>query len=288
MQVKLCKKLCRFLSICLLSIAMVISCSLITFAVDTQTNSEIAKNALTTGVQAELQNNSYSTNGGGSYSGSDLFDSVSDGYDLNESKFNELTSSAQTQLVSDIADASYKVKEEDTSGDITDDTINNWWKQLQTKKGAGSKFLNVILENTKPDFVTANQIYSPFSGIVGTVMGLIAVLGMGLLGIVLVADIFYIVLPPVQLLVPDEAQGTGRGGRRGVSKIFSDDAIYAVRVAQDSEDGGGNKKQALGVYFKRRVVMLIILGICLLYLVSGSIYTLVGMILDLVSGFIGF
>ena len=70
--------------------------------------------------------------------------------------------------------------------------------------------------------------------------------------------------------------------------MFSDDALYAVKVAEESSDAGGSKKQALGVYLKRRIPMLVLLGICLLYLVSGSIYTLVGYILDLVSGFIGF
>ena len=258
------------------------------FAVDASQEAQ-AKRELTVYVQSQLSQNEYSAEGGGYIQGSDLFaGSATEGYDLDEDEFNKLTSSAQTELVKDIADKSYDAEE--TQSNVSEDTIQTWWKELQTKDGAGSKFLNVILENTKPDFVTANKIYEPFSGIVGTVMGIIAVVGMGSLGIVMVADIFYIVIPPVRMLVSEEGgePGGGRGSRRGASKIFSDDALYSVRVAEESDDAGGSKKQALGVYLKRRIPMLILLGICLLYLVSGQIYTLVGYILDLVSGFLGF
>lgn len=275
--------LCAVVLVFMLSVTSV-------FAVDSSQDAQ-AKRELTVYVQSQLSQQEYAVEGGGYTKGSDLFDgSATDGYDLDEDEFNKLTSSAQTELVKDIADKSYEA--EDTQQNVSEDTVQNWWKELQTKKGAGSKFLNVILENTKPDFVTANQIYAPFSGIIGTIMGVIAVVGMGLLGIVMVADIFYIVIPPVRMMVSQEGvsaePGGGRGSRTGSSKLFSDDALYAVKVAEESSDAGGSKKQALGVYLKRRIPMLVLLGICLLYLVSGSIYTLVGYILDLVSGFIGF
>ena len=266
-----------------LVVLMLIFSSLSAFAVDSSEDAQ-AQRELTVYVQSQLSSNEYAAEGGGYLSGSELFTgSATDGYDLDEDQFSKLTSSAQTELVNDIADKSYEAEE--TQDNVSDDTIQTWWKQLQTKEGAGSKFLSVILENTKPDFVTANKIYKPFSGPISTLIGVIAVLGMALLGVVLVADIFYIVIPPVRMLVSDEG---GESGKKSASKIFSNDAIYAIKVAEESSDAGGNKKQALGVYLKRRIPMLILLGICLLYLVSGQIYTLVGYILDLVSGFIGF
>ena len=261
------------------------------FAANTSSSKDAqAQKELTVYVQSQLSQNEYNAEGGGYIKGSDLFEgSPTEGYDLDEGQFNKLNSAAQTDLVKDIAEKSYEA--EDKKKNVSEETVQNWWKELQTKEGAGSKFLNVILENTKPDFVTANKLYQPFSGILGTIMGIIAVIGMAMLGVVLVSDIFYIVIPPVRMLVADEGGGSGgegRGSRKGASKVFSDDALYAVRVAEDSNDTGGSKKQALGVYLKRRVPMLILLGICLLYLVSGQIYTLVGWVLDLVSGFLGF
>ena len=281
----------RMVVVIVMAVMLSLFGSISAFAIDNSQDAQ-AKRELTVYVQSQLSQEEYAAEGGGFVKGSDLFTgSATEGYDLDESQFNKLDSSAQTELVKDIADKSYEA-EEDTTNNVSEDTVQNWWKELQTKDGAGSKFLNVILENTKPDFVSANAIYKPFSGIIGTVMGIIAVVGMALLGLVMVSDIFYIVIPPVRMLVADDGNGGepggGRGGRRGASKIFSDDALYAVRVAEESDDAGGSKKQALGVYLKRRVPMLILLGICLLYLVSGQIYTLVGYILDLVSGFLGF
>lgn len=257
------------------------------FADTDSSQDALAKKELTTYVSSQLSQKEYAVEGGGTMQGKELFTgSATSGFDLDEANFNKLNSAAQTELVTDIANKSYEA--EDKKEKVTEETVQNWWKELQTKKGAGSKFLNVILENTKPDFVTANAIYAPFSGILGTVMGIIAVVGMALLGVVLVADIFYIVIPPVRMLVSDEQTGDGRGSRKGASKIFSNDAIYAIQVAEESNDAGGSKKQALGIYLKRRIPMLILLGICLLYLVQGQIYTMVGWVLDIVSGFLGF
>ena len=243
---------------------------------------EQAKQNLTTYVYGKMSQNEYSLAEGGSIKGSDLFEGKpTEGYDLNEKTFASLSSKAQSQAVSDIARLSNAAVEDNSAKGVEESTVQSWWKQLQTKEGVGSKFMGEILKNTKPDFVTANQIYEPFSGLVGTLMGIGAVLIMAFLGLVMVADIAFIALPPVRIFYSEKAKSGG-------SKLFSHDAIYAVQVAEEGGNGDGEKKQALGIYFKRRVLMLIILGICLLYLVQGQIYTLVGYILDLVRGFLGF
>lgn len=253
------------------------------------TADEQAKRNLTTYVYGQMSQNKYAVDGGGTLSGSDLFEgSPTDGYDLNEDEFQSLTSAAQQEVVTDIAENSNAAVDSDQADGVSESTVQNWWKELQSKDGVGSKFLNEILKNTKPDFVTANAIYAPFSGLVGTIMGLIAVLLMAFLGIVIVSDIAYIALPPVRNLVADD-DGDRSGHKIAKSKLFSHDAIYAVQCAENDTDGGsGGGKQALGIYLKRRIVMLIILGICLLYLVQGQIYTFVGWVLNLLNGFLGF
>lgn len=269
-----------------LGLALVISfiLSLFTFSLTASAVSEEqAMQNLTTYVYGKMSQEEYTLAEGGSIKGTELFDGKpSEGYDLNEKAFSKLSSKAQSQVVADIARLSNEAVDSSSVRGVEESTVQNWWKQLQTKEGVGSKFMGEILKNTKPDFVSANKVYQPFSGLVGTVMGIGAVLIMAFLGLVMVADIAYITLPPVRLAV-DESKSRGGG-----SKLFSHDAIYAVQIAEEGGNGDGEKKQALGIYFKRRVVMLIILGICLLYLVQGQIYTLVGYILDLVSGFLGF
>ena len=251
------------------------------------TQDEQAKRNLTTYVYGQMSQNKYEVDGGGSLSGSDLFEgSPTDGYDLQEDEFQSLSSSAQTQVVEDIAENSYDAIDSDKAEGVTESTVQNWWKELQTKNGVGSKFMNEILKNTKPDFVTANAIYQPFSGLVGTILGLLAILICALLGIVMAADICYITLPPVRNFVAEDDNSNGKIAK---SKIFSHDAIYAVQCAEDTSDGGsGGGKQALGIYLKRRIFALILLGICLLYLINGQLYTLVGWTLDILRGFLGF
>ena len=244
-------------------------------------STESAKVSLTNSVYSKMSNTTYELEGGGYISGKELFTgSAGKGYDLDESKFSTLSSDAQSEAVNDIAKFS---NEKVGENGVTEQTVQNWWKQLQSKNGVGTKFLNTILANTKPDFVTANAIYKPFSGPIGTVMGLIAIAMMGFLGIVIVSDIAYITLPPVRLFVSDDE----KGNKLVKSKIFSHDALYAVQQAESDSDNG-SPKHALGIYLKRRIVMLIILGICLMYLVQGQLYVFVGWVLDLVSGFLGF
>lgn len=278
--------------VCMATLCMMLCMMFATtaFAANSTVSTEQAQKNLTTYVQGKMASNTYELEGGGYIAGSTLFTgSATNGYDLDEAQFQLLTSASQSDCVSDIASYSNVATEANKAGTgtnaagVSEQTVQNWWKQLQQKDGVGSKFLNTILENTKPDFVSANAIWKPFSGPVGVVMGLIAVAMMSFLGIVMVADIAYITLPPVRLFVADD----DKGEKIAKSKIFSHNALYAVQKAESDSDGG-SPKQALGIYFKRSVFMLILLCICLLYLIQGQLYTLVGYILDLVSGFLGF
>jgi len=282
----------KVLSCLLLCFVIVFSCGVVAFADDTPRDTLVDAVSGGGAIKAdddsgysspEVKDKKYKKTGGGTVTYGDLF--TSDGL-INENLFLQLTSKEQSNFVSDVANRSMAAAHSSTNAGVTEETVEDWWKELQSIDGVGSKFMGTILENTKPDWVSANRIYKPFSGIVGTVLGLIAVVGMGFLGIVLVADIFYITIPPIRMFVA--AEGDKDGTKIPVSKIFSHDAMYAVQVSEDSKEGNGSPKQALGVYFTRRVPMLILLGICLMYLVQGQIYVLVSMVLDLVSGFIGF
>lgn len=256
---------------------------------DTKANAtadEQAKRQLTSYVYGQMSQNEYDVDGGGKIQGADLFEgNAQDGYDLDEDAFGTMTSKAQTDAVSDIATLSNEAIDSDKADGVSESTVTNWWKELQQKNGVGSKFMNEILKNTKPDFVAANKIYQPFSGPISIAIGVVVVLLMALLGLSMAADIAYITLPPVRTLVAD-GEGDGKPQK---SKIFTYDAIYAVRaVEEESDNSRGGGKQSLGIYLKRRIFALILLGICLLYLVQGQLYTAVGWILDLVSGFLGF
>lgn len=275
-----------FLSLMLIGLVTMLMFSTMFVFADTKAEvaeAEGAKKQLTGYVYGKMQGESYEVDGGGSLSGKDLFSgSPADGYDLKEDEFNTLTSSAQTQVVSDIAENSNAAVKDDKAELVTESTVQNWWKELQMKKGVGSKFLSEILKNTKPDFVRANQIFRPFSGPIGTAIGVVTVLIMAFLGLVIAMDIAYMTIPPFRLFMADDDSE----GRTPKSKIISFDAIYAVKSVEEGDGGNSKPRQVLWIYLGRKWLSIVILGICLLYLVQGRIYTFVGWVLDLVSGFL--
>ena len=243
---------------------------------------------LNTTLTSKLGSNTYQLKSGGYATGSQLI--TNDG--LVTSKFKDLTSSEQSRLLQDMVicvDNKIEAdKNKTTSGAVTDGTKTDWLSQLQTCSGVGSQLLNTVLAQTKPDYVTANRIYAPFSGLVGTCLGVGAVVIMAALALTMVVDIAYITIPAFRL----SSEKNGNGGGKG-SKPFmvSDEAASAISQAEDSGgqgDKGGVKKVALFTYFKSRVISLVALGVCLLYLIQGQIFTFVGMVLDLVSGLVGF
>jgi hypothetical protein len=261
----------------LLVLVIVLSMSVGAFAAEPE-------DELKNDVYAAVAGNSYAKSGGGHMTGDELFKFNGNSYDLDGDAVSKLTSDAQTQLVKDIKAASDSSVE--NNDEVSTETVQTWFKELQTMDGMGSKLLSTILANTKPDFVAANKIYQPFSGVIGVILGLVSILLMAFLGVVMVLDISYIALPPVRMFIVEQSEKGDKSSLR--SNIVSHDAIYAVHIAEDTDGKDGPKKQALGVYLKRRIPMLILLGVCLLYLVQGQIYVLVSAILDLVSGFLGF
>lgn len=233
--------------------------------------------------QAESTSNGQGTTYSSYATAADL---VSTDGTFNVDVYNKLDSSSQRQFLQDYNSAAETVRDTD---DYSDNDYQDWLSTLQQKEGVGSKLMTTLLKNTKPDFATANRIYEPFSGTVGTVLGLIAVLLMAALAIVMVLDLSYIAIPFVRNLL-DGGADEGNGGNGVKSRFVSWEAYTAVQQVEGGQGNSGQQgsenKAAVGIYFKKRVVMLLILGICLLYLVQGEIFTLVGYFIDIVSGFL--
>lgn len=246
---------------------------------------EQAESNLTTGIYNKMAEDKYTLEGGGNISGKELFNKKSNGssgtsYDVNEDQFKDLTKKEQQRFTTKLVE---EANAQVGNNGVTSSTVTGLLQKLQTKPGMGSKLLTEILKNTKPDYVRANNIYQPFSGIVGTFLGLGAILILAILGIVIVSDIAFITLPPYRGLM-----GESNGDKKGMAKfLVSHEATSAVREAEGSDSGQGSYKYAIGIYLRRRAIAVIILGICLLYLVQGQIYVFVGFIMDLVQGFLG-
>lgn len=213
---------------------------------------------------------------------------------INESNLETLTVGAKKDFLTDYYNAGqkyYNYVKDQTTNSITEETMTAWLDAVQNTAGVGSQLMTTLMSQTKPDYVTANRLYKPFSGVVGTILGVCAILLMAFLAITMVLDLAYIAIPTFQLFV--DGDGNGGNGQGGGKKSFiSSEAMEAVRMAEGGQGGGGqngsSNKLAVSIYFKKRVLMLVVLGICLLYLVSGNIFALVGWFIDLLSGFLGF
>lgn len=243
----------------------------------------------------------YDKSGGGYYLYKEIMDdsAATTGY-INETKFNELTAGGRREFLTDVIRIGNNLvshwseegqNSQDGSRYISEQTMNTYMEKVQNLPNAGSQLISSLMAQTKPDYVTANRIYQPFSGVVGTILGVISILIMSLLGVTMANDLAYIVIPMYQLFLDGDSDGDSKG-TKGMAKIVSQEARNAVKSAENDGGAGGQSgtknKLAVGVYFKHRWKSLVILGICLLYLVQGQIYSFVGWILDLLSGFIGF
>lgn len=268
---------------------------------------------LSASYMQELQKKTYPIKDGGYYLYSEVVGSTLAGSEIVDlNKFQQLTTGSKQKFLQDLfkcanayAFATEKGGDQmkTITGGANSETVGILYEYLEGKDGMGSVLMASIMENTKPDFSAANKIYAPFSGLVGTILGLIAILIMALLGITMALDIAYITIPAIQLMLDGSegggthtgmqpgALGAGGGHGKGLSGLVSQAARNAVQAAAgqgNQGQGGEGNKMALGVYFKYRWLELVVLGICLLYLVSGNIYSFVAWVLDLVSGFLGF
>ena len=231
----------------------------------------------------------YKKTGGGYLLYSELVTSHSSDQEFfDQANFETLTAGAKQEFLKDIIGIANTCTAEGYKG-ITEETVNDMLEVVQSKSGMGSQLLATLMSETKPDYATANRMYKPFSGVVGTILALLSIIIMSLLGVTMALDLCYITIPAFQLIMGAEKDGAGQGGgaTKFAAKLISTEAQKAVRVSQDVGQNG-ELKAAVGVYFKYRWKGLVILGICLLYLVQGQIYSFVAWVIDLLSGFIGF
>lgn len=244
--------------------------------------------------------NRYKMANGGYLFWHELFNTVTgDGENyFDSSNLDKLTSGAKRSFLEDVFRMANYIAEDTNKGNHTgdtaptNDTVTDLYEIAQNESGMAGTLLASIMTNTKPDYATANRLYEPFSGIVGTILGIVSILIMALLGITMALDIAYITIPAFQMALGGDGEGTTQGGdKKGMSRIISQEAHKAIAAAnggQGGQSGDGSYKAAVGIYFKYRWKGLVLLGVCLLYLVQGQIYSFVGWFIDLFSGFLGF
>lgn len=185
---------------------------------------------------------------------------------------------------------------EDGKG-VTSTTASLWWKEMQSVHGVGAQYVAQLTSGLKVDLVAGNMFFQPLNGIIGVVLGIASVAIMSFLALSFMLDIFYITIPFFRMMCDNSGgnrqgsrQGGGYGGGMGIGggrggaggpAYISAQAKNAVR----EEEGGRN---ALLSYFKHSVVKIVVLVLCLMFLISGKIYSLIGTLMNIVAAMFGF
>ena len=124
-----------------------------------------------------------------------------------------------------------------------------------------TKAIKYIQTDASADFESAGSVFRPFGSTIGIVLGVIAICIFVFMGMSVVFDIAYLVLPPFKALVE---RGETHKRPVGVSK-------EAWATSKEVESGD-TKKNVMSVYVSKRVPVMIIMAICLGYVISGKIY----------------
>lgn len=158
----------------------------------------------------------------------------------------------------------------------------------------------------------AQRIASPWTKVIRVIISVILLLLTAALFLITVLDLVYIGVPFVRKWLgggEDSSSSSGGGfnndgfnyntssqGKSGIGRIVSDEAIAAVQAASGSNGGGGgfnstsqptSKKSTIISYLKKRVVFLVVFGICAV-LLFGTTFTDLGLKLgEWIANFVG-
>lgn len=248
--------------------------------------------ALSNAVVESLKSNSYELANGGSVKGSSLFINTEDNVQIvNDAALQQLSRSAQNKLASDIVNTTKKEVAKATTpqadgeapkNQYNDQTASNWFKQMQSSSGIGSKMLAQALKGgIYADMNKGAEWFRPFSGPLSSFLGFMAIAVIALMGIRSILDLSYIALPFFQVAMESsEKGGNGSGGGGGI-RLVSKAAQRAVQQA----DNGGNP---LWTYFKGAALEYIVLSLAILFLCFNYMWDIAGWVIDFGTGALGF
>ena len=249
-----------------------------------------ADKALRTTVAKDLAGNTYQLSGGGTVNGSDI---IKPEGTINQAIYEQLTSSAQSQFANDLmakTDSYTEPTAQDytpslaKSAGVNSETKQNWFKELRSNSGLGSKLLtSTLARGVYADLDGGARWFAPFSGPLSTALGFLAILILAGTTISAVIDLAYITIPAFQVLSDAVANGggNGSGGGGGLRQASAKLVSTAARKAVEAEENGQN---AVWVYFKKAAGKYLAVGFTLCFLAYNLLWSLVGTTMDLENG----
>lgn len=188
---------------------------------------------------------------------------------INMTEYNKLGNKAKQDLMQVALDTTY-------NSNVSKTNRNKIYNALCKQDEPTSALVRQLSEDVNADFAGAYKYFKPFSGPLGVVLGLLTLTIFVILGLTLVIDIAFITLPFVQscLLNSD-----------GKAKFVSIEAVNAVK--EQESKSGSEYVNPMGIYLKSKTKQYIAIFICILYLMSGKIFSLLARFMDYFSGILG-
>ena len=187
---------------------------------------------------------------------------------VNMIRYNKLANSEQQKIMQRALDAIYE-------SDVSRINRNKIYNELCALDTTTSSLVRQLSDDVHADFYTAYSYFKPFSGPIGTLLGILTIAIFAFLGLTIVIDIAYITIPFVQELL-------GRLSKGEKIKCVSLEAANAVKEAESKS--GQEYINPLGVYLKSKTRQYIAIAICILYLVSGNLFSFLASFIDYFTG----
>ena len=147
-------------------------------------------------------------------------------------------------------------------------TKNKMYHFIEQQDDKITASINFLDQNVNSDFVTAKNIILPFTGPISTALGVLSLVIFVMLTLSSAIDIAWLVIPIIRVVFKED--------KNGKPFLITKEA-YSSEVDANRSDW---YKSALTLYLQRRGKVFIVMGVCLIYLVSGQLYDLIVWIID--------
>lgn len=163
-----------------------------------------------------------------------------------------------------------------SNSDLSLTNRNKLYNFIANEDTSTSNLVRQLSSDVNADFGRAYfKYFKPWSGVLGTALGIIALGIFVLLGLVTSIDLAYLTIPIIQ-------EWFNGDSAKAKPKYVSLEAANALKEAESASNG--RKRDVVMCYMKSKTKQYVALAICLLYLISGNIYNLIATFIDYFSG----
>ena len=163
-----------------------------------------------------------------------------------------------------------------SNSDLSLTNRNKLYNFIANEDTSTSNLVRQLSNDVTADFGNAYfKYFKPWSGALGTFLGVLALGIFILLAMTTTVDLAYLTIPFIQ-----DFLNTDHPNMK--PKFVSLEASNAVKESENNSNG--RKRDVVMCYMKNKTKQYIAIAICLLYLISGNIYNLIATFIDYFSG----